>query len=131
MSRNDSRGRGMLLTVGLIGMALTFLVVVLDESRHIDNPLPMVVLGVGALLFGALMRGPIGKAVGRMLDDDTSGGDEQLAMRVEDLEARLQELSLEQSRVMELEGRIDFAERMLLKEPRRDAPLGGTHGAAQ
>ena len=63
----------------------------------------------------------------REREDEVHLSAEELA----ELEARLQELSLEQSRVMELEGRIDFAERMLLKEPRRDAPLGGTHGAAQ
>ena len=47
-----------------------------------------------------------------MLESDTQV-DEHLTMRVEDIEARILELSMEQSRVAELEERLDFAERLL------------------
>ena len=126
MSTGNSRGLGMVLTVGLIGAALTFLVVVLDESRSFDNPMPLVVIVAGALIFGGLVRSPIGRAIARMLEDDALP-DEQLAMRVEDLEARVAELSMEQSRVMELEGRIDFAERMIAGGASRGGTDGTTH----
>lgn len=122
---------GLFLTLGLTAMGLFFLAFVMVESRNLGNPMPVFTLLIGGGMFASMMFGPVGKAIGRMFDDDTSRGDDQLAMRVEDLEARLLELSLEQSRVMELEGRIDFAERMLLKEPRRDGTSGGSHGAAQ
>ena len=126
MSAGNSRGLGIALTIGLIGAALTFLVAVLDESRHFDNPMPLVVMVAGSLMFLGLMRSPIGKAIARMLEDD-SQPDEQLAMRVEDLEARVAELSMEQSRVMELEGRIDFAERMIAGGQSRGGTDGTTH----
>jgi hypothetical protein len=48
-------------------------------------------------------------------------------MRVEDLEARLAELSLEQQRVGELEERLDFTERLLAQrdvEAARRLPEG-------
>ncbi len=126
MSSGNSRGLGIGLTIGLIGAALTFLVVVLEESRHFDNPMPVMVMVAGSLMFLGLMRSPIGKAIGRMLEDDAVP-DEQLAMRIEDLEARVAELSMEQSRVMELEGRIDFAERMIVGGQSRGGTDGTTH----
>ncbi len=114
MSGGRSKGLGILLTGGIVAAAFTFLMVVLDESRGFDNPMPLVVLAAGVVMLAGFVRSSIGRAIGRMLDDDRDAlPDDQLVMRVEDIEARLQELSLEQSRVMELEGRLDFAERML------------------
>lgn len=116
MSGGRSKGLGILLTAGIVGAAFTFLMVVLEQSRGFDNPMPLVVLAAGMVMLGGFVRSSIGRAIGRMLDDDRDAlPDDQLVMRVEDIEARLQELSLEQSRVMELEGRLDFAERMLIK----------------
>jgi hypothetical protein len=78
--------------------------------------MPLVVLAAGMVLLAGFVRSSIGRAIARMLDDERDAlPDDQLVMRVEDIEARLHELSLEQSRVMELEGRLDFAERMLVK----------------
>ena len=45
-----------------------------------------------------MLRGPVGRAMASLLEGD-SQHDEELVMRVEDLEARLAELSLEQQRV--------------------------------
>lgn len=126
MSGGNSRGMGIALTVALVGAALVFFVAVLDESRNFDNPMPLVVMVAGSVIFLGLMRSPIGRAIARMLEDD-AGPDDQLAMRVEDLEARIAELSLEQSRVMELESRIDFAERMIAGGQTR----GGGNGTTQ
>lgn len=114
MSGGRSKGLGILLTVGIIAAAFAFLVMVMENSRSMDNPMPLVVLAAGVVMLAGFVRSTIGRAIGRMLDDDRDAlPDDQLVMRVEDIEARLHELSLEQSRVMELEGRIDFAERML------------------
>jgi len=77
-------------------------------------------------VFAALMFGPVGKAIGRMLESD-SQIDDHLTMRVEDLEARIAELSMEQSRVGELEDRLEFAERLLAQpqgEPVREVNRG-------
>ncbi|MEO5798007.1 MAG: hypothetical protein ABIZ70_00685 [Gemmatimonadales bacterium] len=112
MSNKGSRGMGLLLTLGVTGMGLFYLAFVMDEGRNIDNPMPVFALLAGGGIFAALMFGPIGKAVGRMLEAEAPA-DDQLAMRVEDLEARIAELTMEQSRVAELEDRLDFTERMI------------------
>ena len=74
-----------------------------------------------------MMFGPVGKSIARMLEGESSQLDDQIAMRVEDLEARLAELTMEQSRVAELEDRLDFAERLLAQPqevPRKEVDRG-------
>ncbi len=116
MSGGRSKGLGILLTVGIVLAAFSFLMMVMEQSQVSNYPMPLVVLAAGVVMLAGFVRSSIGRAIGRMLDDDRDAlPDDQLVMRVEDLEARLQELSLEQSRVTELEGRLDFAERMLVK----------------
>lgn len=111
-SSKGSRFLGLALTLGLTAMGLLFLAFTLDEGRSINNPMPVFALLIGGGVFASLMFGPIGKAIARMLESDTQV-DEHLTMRVEDIEARILELSMEQSRVAELEERLDFAERLL------------------
>ena len=123
---NGSRGLGVAITLALAGAGLTFLVAVMDESRNFDNPMPVFVVMAAAAMYFGLIRGPVGKAIAAMLSGETAS-DEHLAMRVEDLEARVAELSMEQSRMMELEGRVDFAERLLAGTQQR----GGTNGTTQ
>ena len=112
MSGPGSRGWGVFLLLALVGMGLTFLAAVLDQSRFIDSPMPALVGLVGAAVMGVLFLGPVGKVIARMLEGD-SRHDDEAAMRLEDVEARLAELSLEQQRVGELEERLDFTERLL------------------
>ncbi len=115
MSGQGSRGWGVFLLLALVGMGFTFLAAVLDQSRYIQNPLPVFVGLGGAAVMAALFLGPVGKVIARMLEAD-SRHDDEAAMRLEDVEARLAELSLEQQRVGELEERLDFAERLLSQE---------------
>ncbi|MES2304110.1 MAG: hypothetical protein V4558_01310 [Gemmatimonadota bacterium] len=122
-NKGGSRGIGLMLTLGVTAMGLMYLAFVMDEGRNIDNPMPVFALLTGGVLFAALMFGPIGKAVGKMLEGDPPA-DDQLAMRVEDLEARIAELTMEQSRVAELEDRLDFTERMISQREREALPPG-------
>ena len=115
MSGHGSRGWGVFLLLALVGMGLTFLAAVLDQSRFIDTPMPALVGLVGAAVMGVLFLGPVGKVIARMLEGDTRHEDEA-AMRLDDVEARLAELSLEQQRVGELEERLDFTERLLSQQ---------------
>ena len=117
MSRHGSRGWGVILVLALVAMGFSFLAAVVNQSRFIANPIP-VFLGVGgAAVMVALFLGPVGKVIARMLEGD-SQQDDEIAMRLEDLEVRLAELSLEQQRVGELEERLDFTERLLAqREP--------------
>ena len=108
---------GAVVTLGLTGMGLFFLFGVMEESRNINNPTPVFAGVAAAVIFYALLRGPVGRAIGKMLEGG-SGQDEQFALRVEDLEAQLGELVTDQRRLAELEERLDFAERLLAtREP--------------
>lgn len=110
--RTESKFWGVVLTLGITGMGLFFLFGVMEESRGINNPTPVFAgLAAGAVLF-ALLRGPVGRAIGKMLEGQQVQ-DDQLVMRVEQLEDRLAELGMDQVRVAELEERLDFAERLL------------------
>lgn len=112
MSAGGSRGWGAVLLAALVGMGLMFLAFVLDEGRTVDNPMPALTALAGAGIFAALFFGPVGRSIAKMLEGDTRHDDEA-TMRLEDVEARLAELSLEQQRVGELEERLDFTERLL------------------
>lgn len=122
MSGRASRGAGMFLVLGLAGMAMLFLAVLASESNGPEEFL-VGVLGLGG--FGwLLLRGPVGRALASMLE---GGGppatDQLLAVRVADLEDRVQELTLEAQRLMEIEERIDFTERLIAS--REDAVRRG------
>lgn len=112
MSARGSRGWGVVLLAALVGMGLFFLAFVLDEGRSIDTPMPALAALAGGGIFVALFLGPVGRSISKMLDGD-GRHDDETAMRLEDVEARLAELSLEQQRVGELEERLDFTERLL------------------
>ena len=74
-------------------------------------------LGAGAM---GLFLGPLGAALARRIggpDDDDSAELEELRDRVEALEAQ-------QDRVAEVEGRLDFAERLLAQQQAALPPVG-------
>jgi len=115
--RTESKFWGVVLALGITGMGLFFLFGVMEESRSINGPTPLFVgITAGAVMF-ALLRGPVGRAIGKMLEGQ-QGHDDQLVERVEQLEDRLSELGGDQLRMAELEERLDFAERLLAQ---RDA----------
>ena len=127
MSSKTSRFMGLTLTLGLTGMGLFFLAFVMVEGRNINGPIPVFSILIAGGVFAAMMFGPVGKSIARMLEGESSQLDDQIAMRVEDLEARLAELTMEQSRVAELEDRLDFAERLLAQPqeaPRKEVDRG-------
>ncbi|MDX2262362.1 MAG: hypothetical protein SFU84_11755 [Gemmatimonadales bacterium] len=122
MSGRSSRSAGMFLVLGLAGMAMLFLAVLASEVNGPEEFL------VGVLALGGfgwlLLRGPVGKALASMLEGGgPQAADPALAMRVADLEDRVQELTLEAQRLMEIEERIDFTERLIAS--REDAVRRG------
>ena len=112
--RTESKFWGVVLTLGLTGGGLFFLFGTMEESRsqQMHPAMPVFASIAAAAIFVALIRGPIGKAIARMLDGHLAQ-DDQLVMRVEQLEDRLSEIGMDQLRVAELEERLDFAERLL------------------
>ena len=115
---------GMLLVLALVLMAGGFLIYLLEEIA--DKGFELVVMGLAALAGMAwiVFRGPIGKAIASLLEGH-SAPDPMLSARVADLEDRLQELTLESQRFLEIEERLDFTERLLTHQddalPRGDA----------
>jgi hypothetical protein len=94
-----------------------------DEAKTIGIVAVTVSAFLGALLY------PIARAYARRLEGSaaTAGLREELAA----MSARLEAMQYGQERMAELEGRLDFAERLLVqqreREPQRlDAPSGGS-----
>jgi hypothetical protein len=115
--KSGSKLFGMVLVLGLAGMSLAYLGASISDLSRRGFEFVLAALAGGGVFFWLMLRGPVGKAIAAMLEGDAQH-DEELLMRVEDLEARLAELSLEQQRVGELEERLDFAERLLAtREP--------------
>ncbi|MES2124090.1 MAG: hypothetical protein V4503_05320 [Gemmatimonadota bacterium] len=119
-----SRGTGMVLGVGLMLVGLLFVVWAIEEPGRRGFEYFLAALAGGGAVFGVALRGPMGRALGRLIEGDAST-DEQLAERVEELEARLAnmeqrnltsgEVEAQFSRLAEVEERLDFAERLLTK----------------
>jgi len=117
MNKSGSKILGIVLVLGLAAMSLIYLGASISELARRGFEFVLAALAGGGVFFWLMLRGPVGKAIASLLEGDTQH-DEELVMRVEDLEARLAELSLEQQRVGELEERLDFAERLLAtREP--------------
>lgn len=86
--------------------------------------LPPQVTAMIALAFFAacaIVLYPLMRAIGRRIEGKAHGADPALAAEVEQMRSRLQEVEALQHRVMELEERVDFAERLLAqrREPER------------
>ena len=116
--RQESKFWGVTLTLGLTGMGLFFLFATMEESRGMPNPaMPVFAAIAAAAMFVALIRGPVGKAMAKMLEGQPVQ-DDQSSVRIDQLEDRFSELGMDQLRVAELEERLDFAERLLAqREP--------------
>lgn len=121
---HGSRIIGMIIVLALALMGVVYLGASISELSRRGFEFVMVAVLGGLGLAYLLFRGPVGKAIAALLEGDPRP-DDDLAFRVEDLEARLSELSLEQQRIMELEDRLEFTERLLAaREP--GAIEGGT-----
>ncbi len=112
MSSTGSKFIGMVLTLGLTGMAIGFLIAMMEEAHGVHDPTPVFGMVAGAAVFAVLLRGPVGKAIGKMLEGQ-SVPDDRLVERVDQLEAQVFDSVADQQRIAELEERVDFAERML------------------
>lgn len=117
----------MVMGLGLATMALIFLFAVAepymhrDSSREVDG-IAIFLMALGAGIFAAVLLGPIGKAIGRMLES-VPRDDDPAMLRIEELESRIAsietrgltsgEVEAQFSRLAEVEDRLDFAERLL------------------
>ncbi len=113
MKRLIARLLGALLCVVLAGSALAFLTGVLRMTENMGFEYTLLGFLGAALIFYPLLRGPLGKAIARMLEGEDAESDLLLGSRMADLEDRLQELTLENQRLAEIEDRLEFAERLL------------------
>jgi hypothetical protein len=113
MSGKFGRFLGMVMVITLMMMAGGFLIFLFDDMSN--QGFEYVLLGLAGLggLGWLLLRGPVGKALASMLEGGSVSEDQMLALRVADLEDRLQEVSLETQRFLEIEERLEFTERLL------------------
>lgn len=102
---------GMFLMLMLVMMAGLFLVYVFEEGDSFEYVL-MGMLALGGLSWIAF-RGPIGRAIASLLEGGSNDADSVTSARLAEVEGRLQEISLEMQRFMEIEERLDFTERLL------------------
>ncbi len=88
---------------------------------------PMVVMIVCAISVAAIiiLRGPVGKALARRLEGGARP-DEGILHRLEEMEVRLLSAEQAQTRLEELEERVDFTERVLDRDkPKASLESGG------
>jgi hypothetical protein len=102
---------GMLLVLTLVFLAGIFLVFLFEEGDAFEYVL-LGLLALGGLSWIAF-RGPIGKAIASLLEGGSHEGDSMTSARLAEVEGRLQEISLEMQRFVEIEERLDFTERLL------------------
>lgn len=111
MSSGTSRFAGVMLSVGLTVAAVFSIAIALDEAGR-RQPVPYLLM---AVVFGAaylmLMRGPLGKAIARMLEG-TSAHDAMLD-RSDEIDELMARSADDRLRLAELEERLDFAERLM------------------
>ena len=107
-------------TVLSFAMMLGFIAGMSDQLRigGASGPAPvvlMVLLGVGA--FGAIVLGPIGRAVAkRILEGGQGGGSEAVLHEIEDLRLQADDL---RNALAETQERLDFTERMIAGAPEK------------
>jgi len=117
MSGTGSRFFGIVLSVGLTFATVFAIAIALNEATS-KQPVPYLLMAVvfgGAYLM--LMRGPLGKAIARMLEGTP---DDRTLDRIDEVDELMARSAEDRLRLMELEERLEFAERMLAQ--RNDAP---------
>ena len=123
MNGSTSKFLGAVLSIGLTAVTVFGIAVALNETSH-NPPGPYLLMAVvfgGAYLL--LMRGPVGKAIARMLEG--AAAPDSLADRSDDIDELMARSAEDRMRLMELEERLDFTERMLAQ--RNDAPRLPAH----
>ena len=89
-----------------------------------SGPPTIVFIVVAALAAATIILWPIVRAFARRLEGK-GGPDQALRGEVDQLHARLNDLDALHARVVELEERVDFAERLLAQTPPQKAALRG------
>ena len=79
----------------------------------------IVIFGLSTLFVGFKLLHPITQALGRRLGGGNS--DPVSNQELDDLRQRVLELEGQQARMLELEERLDFTERLLTRQRERDA----------
>jgi hypothetical protein len=118
MSSGTSKFFGVVLSIGLTVLTVFSIAVALDEASRRNGPAYVLMAAVFGGAYFMLMRGPLGKAIARMLEG--APADDGLMDRSDDIEELMARSAEDRLRLMELEDRLDFAERMLAQ--RSDAP---------
>ena len=109
-----SQRRETAVLIGVAGMGVGLLIflwniaeLIKGDLMYRPSPGPLLAIGLGACAaYGAVVAGPIGKALARRL----AGGDESRDLLLEEVRSALQSV---QAELAETHERLDFAERLL------------------
>jgi hypothetical protein len=113
-----NRALGALLVAMITTISLSYLWFAVDQFSRRGFEYVLVGLAAGGVFMGLLLRGPIGRAIARMLEGEPAL-DDRMVEQLDDFDARLAEIGLDAQRVRELEERLDFAERFLAQQQDR------------
>ena len=80
----------------------------------------LIIVAAAAVL---ILRGPLGRALARRLEG-TGGRDEAAGAGIAGIADRVAELEQRDARLVELEERLDFAERLLAQRDAKRLPRG-------
>lgn len=117
---DTDRGSGRLSTlIPTFGAAALGLYLILGLKLGPGFAIPMGVIGLLAGVAGSVLLGPIGRSIARRIHKEPPE-DEVL----EDMQIEMENL---RGRLIELEERLDFAERLLTRESRKEIAQPGTN----
>ncbi len=89
--------------------------VFVGTASHMD-PAAMVMIAVSVLVAATLVLLPLVRALARRLEGKTAPQQAALQAEVDELRARVHELEGGQARILELEERLDFTERIIAQK---------------
>ncbi len=115
MKGTFNRVLGGFLAFAAVGAALGFLMELISMTRSTGFEYTLLGVAAATLIYWFVLKGPLGTAIGSLLEGGAVA-DPNSAFRLEELEDRVQELSLESQRMLELEERLEFTERLLARK---------------
>lgn len=119
------KAAGFILAIALVGAGLMYLTALLQGVFTSNGYEFLLGLAAGIVAFGWLARGPFGRAIARLLGEQPEALPKELPIEYFELDDQVQALKAEIQRIGELEERLDFAERLLVRKTDADSETSG------
>ncbi len=89
-------------------------------------PAVTLLISLGFFAACAVVLYPLVRALGRRLEGRSSAGEAALRAEIDQLRQRVEDVEVMQNRILELEERVDFTERLLANQRREAERLPGS-----